>query len=68
MKLLINTSAVPFNHSDQRTICRLGVGMSSRSNRSDRNAGDFVGRSIGRRKLARRYGVPRKTSAEWASN
>ena len=68
MKLLINRSAVPFNHADHRTICLLGAGMSSHSIRSDRNAGDFVGRWIGRLKLARRYGVPRKTPAEWASN
>jgi len=68
MKLLINRSAVPFNDADQRTICFLGAGMPSHSNRSDRNAGEFVGRWIGRRKLARRYGVLRKTPAEWSSN
>jgi hypothetical protein len=39
MKLLINTSAVPFNDADQRTICLLGAGISSRSSSSDRNAG-----------------------------
>ena len=39
MKLLINASAVPFNDADLRTACLLGAGMSSRSNRSDRNAG-----------------------------
>jgi hypothetical protein len=68
MKLLINRSAVPFNDADQQTICLLGAGMSSHSNRGDRNAGDFVGTWIGRRKFARRFGVPRKTPAEWASN
>ena len=39
MKLLINTSAVPFNDADQRTICLVGAGMSGGSNGSDRNAG-----------------------------
>jgi hypothetical protein len=39
MKLFINTSVVPFNDADQRTICLVGAGMSGGSNGSDRNAG-----------------------------
>jgi hypothetical protein len=67
MTLLINASAVPFSDADQRTICHLGVGMSSRPNGRDCSVGRLVGRCVSRREVASRYRVPTKTPAEWAS-
>ena len=66
MKLLINTSAVPFNDADQRTICLVGAGMSSGSNGRDRNAGRLCRQVDQPPGAAQRYGVPRRTPAESA--
>jgi hypothetical protein len=60
MKLFINTSVVPFNDADQRTICLVGAGMSSGSNGRDRNAGRLCRQMDQPPGAAQRYGVPKR--------